>query len=145
MAFQRKLSGHWGKGSCPLGRSCDHELSSIGQGSFADRPPLDIGATDRPTLEIGASSHVTWHGELQLLVTYYVICTGLKSVMIPYQTFGEAAKMNRQPCIANGIASPNSSTFQWQLFIKGSALAKILPPHPDCSLVGFDQGLSASQ
>ena len=128
MAFQRKLSGHWGKGSCPLGRSCDHELSSIGQGSFADRPSLEIGATDRPTLEIGASSHVTGHGELQLLVTY-VICTGLKGVMIPYHTFGEPTKMNRQPGITNGIASPNSSTFQWQLFIKEYALAKILPPH----------------
>ena len=109
--------------------SCDHELSSIGQGSFADRPSLEIGATDRPPLEIGASSHVTWHGELQLLVTYYVMCTGLKSVMLPYHTFGEPTKMNRQPGITNGIASPNSSTFQWQLFIKGYALAKILPPH----------------
>jgi hypothetical protein len=51
-------------------RSCDLELSSIGQGSFAARPPLEIGATDRPPLEIGASGHVTGHGELQLLVTY---------------------------------------------------------------------------
>jgi hypothetical protein len=55
--------------------------------------------------------------------------TGLKSVMIPYHTFGEATKMNRQPDIADGIASPNSSTIHWQLLIKRYALAKILPPH----------------